>query len=108
MTTTPKKLGQMTLTGSGTQDTVYTVPAATSALIKSIHISNFSLANVRITLWHDGIANSNILLPPTVTILAGGFAHFNGNITMETGDTIRAEAGAASSLTITLHGVEFT
>lgn len=107
MTTTPKKLGQSTLTGSGTQDTLYTVPAATSALIKQIRVVNYSGSDRSVTLWHDGVADSNLILPPVV-ILAGGWAEFDGNLTMETGDTLRAEGSAATSLTVTVYGVQFT
>lgn len=107
MTTTVKKLGQAVLTGSGTQDTLYTVPAATTALIKHIRLVNYSVSDVTVMLWHDGVADSNRILP-AATILAGGWAEFDGAITMETGDTLRAEAGAATSITATVYGVEFT
>lgn len=107
MASTLKKLGQQTLTGSGTQDTLYTVPGSTQAIVKHISVVNYSASACTIKMWHDGTANSNLILPP-VSIDAGGFAEFEGEIVMEAADTLKAEGGAASSITITLHGVEIT
>ena len=107
MTATFKKLGQMTLTGSGTQDTVYSVPANTEAAVKHIRVVNFSASSTTVKMWHDGIADSNLILP-AVTLGAGEWCEFDGVITMDALDTLRAEAGAASSITVTVYGVEMT
>jgi hypothetical protein len=105
-TDTVKKLGQMELTGS--TDTLYTVPGATSALVKHMSIVNTStISGSTVKLWHDGSANVNLIMP-AVTIAAGEWAEFEGTITMETGDTLKAEAQSANIITITVHGVEFT
>lgn len=105
MADTPKKLAQMTLTGGN--DTLYTVPAATSALIKHIRVVNFSGADKTVKLWHDGTTDANIILP-AVNVVAGGWGEFDGAILMETGDTLVALGSAASGITVTVYGVELT
>jgi hypothetical protein len=105
-TDTVKKLGQMELTG-GT-DTVYTVPGVTSTLVKHMSIVNTStVSGSTVRLWHDGSSNVNLIMP-AITIAAGEWAEFEGTITMETGDTLKAEAQIGNVITITVHGVEFT
>jgi hypothetical protein len=51
------------------------------------------------------MADVNEILPPT-TILAGGHAVFKGQISMESLDTLAAEADAASFITLTGYGYE--
>ena len=53
-----KKLGQSQLTGSGTQDTVYTVPAGTVTVCSVIIIANTSAAQRTVNLWHVPNAGS--------------------------------------------------
>jgi hypothetical protein len=105
-TDTVKKLGQMELTG-GT-DTVYTVSGSTSTLIKHMSIVNTStISGSTVKLWHDGSDNMNLIMP-AVTIAAGEWAEFEGTITMEATDTLKAQAAIGNVITITVHGVEFT
>lgn len=102
-----KKLGQGVLTGSGTQDTLYTVPASTEAIVKLIVIVNTSASNRTVEVWHDGVADTNAILP-SLTIEAGGWLEMDGPFTMEAADTLRAEGSAALSLTYTVYGVEIS
>lgn len=55
---TYKKLGQTQLTGSGTQDTIYTVPASTSTVCSVIIIANTASAVRTFKLWHVPNGNS--------------------------------------------------
>lgn len=84
---------------------VYTVPSGTQAIIKSIRVVNTSATATTVKLWNGGSADSNVILPPT-SIDAGGFAEFDGTLTLAAADTIAAQAGAATSLTMTIHGLE--
>jgi hypothetical protein len=86
---------------------VYTVPSGTQAIIKSIRVVNTSATATTVKLWNGGSADSNVILPPT-SIDAGGFAEFDGTLTLAAADTIAAQAGAATSLTMTIHGLELT
>jgi len=102
-----KKLGQGTLTGAGTQDTLYTVPAATSAIVKHIRIVNYGATTVNVKLWHDGTTDTYLILPNTA-IESGGWGEWDGVITMEASDTLSGEASAATSIAYTIYGVEVT
>ena len=100
-----KKLGQGVLTGAATQDTMYTVPADTEAIVKLIVIVNTDSSNHTVEVWHDGHADTNAILP-SITIEAGGWLELDGPFTMEAADTLQAEGSAATSLTYTVYGVE--
>ena len=100
-----KKLGQGVLTGAATQDTMYTVPASTEAIVKLIVIVNTDSSNCTVEVWHDGHADTNAILP-SITIEAGGWLELDGPFTMEAADTLQAEGSAATSLTYTVYGVE--
>lgn len=64
-TDTYKKLGQSQLTGSGTQDVLYTVPADTSTICSVIIIANTASDSKNINLWHvpngDSYGDDNAL-----------------------------------------------
>uniref|UniRef100_A0A6M3J7X0 Uncharacterized protein n=1 Tax=viral metagenome TaxID=1070528 RepID=A0A6M3J7X0_9ZZZZ len=49
---TYKKLGQAQLTGSGTQDILYTVPASTSTVCSVLIIANTSDIMRTVKIWH--------------------------------------------------------
>jgi hypothetical protein len=106
MADTYKKLYQGTLsTASGV---AYTVPSGTQAIVKSMRIVNYHATTATtIKLWQGGSADSNVILPAT-TVDAGGFAEFDGTLTMAAADTIVAQAGAATSITLTIYGLELT
>ena len=94
---------------SSTAATVYTVgaTAGTYVIIKSIRIVNTSGSSVSVKLRHDWQTNPCLILPETY-IDAGGFAEFDGTFTMEPSDTLGAQASAATSLTMTVYGLEIT
>lgn len=98
-----KKLAQVQ--PGTTPTTLYTVPASKVAEIVHIRVVNPTGASHTIKLWHDGSADVNLILP-TVTIDAGGWGEFDGRILMETGDTLVAQADAASAVTATVYGFE--
>ncbi len=85
--------------------TLYTVPAGKAALIKRIVATNPTGTDRTLTLWHDGTANANVILPPA-TILAGGWGEDDGLYVLEAGDTISGQASAASAITVTIYGLE--
>jgi hypothetical protein len=104
MTDTFKKLYQGQPGTSAT--TLYTVPGSTTAIVKHISIVNTASGSTHtIRLWHDGTANSNLILP-VVTMASGGFATFDGTILMEASDTLSAQADAGTVLTVTVYGDE--
>lgn len=61
-----------------TAGTLYTVPASTSTIIKSIHLANPSASDVTAKLTVKGTAAANVILP-AISIVAGGFAVFGSD-----------------------------
>lgn len=87
--------------------TAYTVPAATSSIVKSIRVVNTTATAATFKMWQGGTADANVILPAT-SIDAGGFGEFEGVLTMAAADTLSVQAGTASALTVTIHGLEIT
>lgn len=106
MAETWKKLYQGTLPAASNQ-LLYTVPGATTAIIKHIRIVNYSAATQAVQMWHDGTADSNRILP-SVSIEAGGWGEFEGTILMEASDTLYARTESASAVTVTVYGLEIS
>lgn len=67
------KLDQRQLT-TGTQ-TLYT-SSGTETNVDEIVLVNTSSGAATVTMWHDGVANSNMILPP-ISLGAGEFAIYN-------------------------------
>lgn len=55
--------------------TLYTVPASTTALLKSMFVANPTGMARSIKLWHDGSSDANVILP-SIIIGAGEFAAY--------------------------------
>lgn len=100
-----KQLAQTQAATSATA--VYTAPADTQAIVKHMRIVNTDTVPRWIKLWNNGTSDSNLILPQT-NIPAGGWAEFDGTITMAATNTISAQGEVASKITITIHGAEVT
>jgi hypothetical protein len=96
-----KKLAQAQVASSVA--TIFTATVQTE--IRHIRVANPSGADRTLKLWHDGTTDAFLILP-AVTIKSGGWGEFDGVIYMEAGDTLAAEASAATALTITVYGEE--
>lgn len=83
-TETYKRLGQTQLTGSGTQDTIYTVPGSTSTVCVVIVIANTSGSARTIKLWNVPNGNSpgdaNAILGTVATPANSSIIWNKGNI----------------------------
>jgi len=107
MAETLKKLAQSLI--DTTVEAIYTVPSVTTTIIKHIVITNNTAGAVTgITLYHDGTADLNCILPG-VDLAAGEWGEFEGVITMETGDTLQCKSLTGDDVAaITVYGMEFT
>lgn len=101
-----KKFYGGVLSGSG-PDLIYTVPAGTTAVVKEMHFSNVAAASATITFWQGGSADANLLRPAT-PIGVGESGTYQGALTLAAGDTLYAEASAASAIALQVNGIEFT
>jgi hypothetical protein len=86
---------------------VYTVPANTQTIIRNMIIVNPSGGSCWVKMWTNAATDANIILPE-VTLDAGEWGDDDDAITLEAGDTIRAQAQASTTITLTIHGVELT
>ena len=104
-----KRLAQGRFAGSTAK--IYDVPSSTEAIIKSINISNGSGADREVTLYHAAngeTADNEQLILPGVNVVAGGFAEWEGTMTMAALTEIHGFAAAADVVTYTLWGVEIS
>lgn len=96
--------GPLQLTTSSA--TIYTVPAATTSVIRSIHISrgpSGSSTGFTLSIGADAAATR---LWDAYAILSGDYFSWTGNIVLNAAETLRAFASAATTLTIVVNGVE--
>lgn len=107
MAYTPKRLAQFVATAS--EATYYTVPATKSAIVKNVIVANTSASDRTLSLSivpsGGSAGNSNRIIPGT-NIPAGAVVPFDMTQVMNAGDFISAIASAASSLTLTISGME--
>lgn len=96
-------VGPMLLTNA--EQTLYTVPGATQAIIRSIHIANTSggAATVKLSIGADA-AGTRLL--GDVSIAANVVYDWNGLLVMEAAETLRGQAGTTNVLAITVSGIE--
>lgn len=110
MTDTFKKLDQRQLTSTAAT-LLYTAPAATQTIIKQIKAVNTDSAACTLKIYNPPVStassNANIILP-AISIDAGGFAEFDGTITLAAGEMIYAQASVSNRITITLYGLEIS
>lgn len=93
-------------------ETVYSVPASTSTLIKDIQITNNGATDCYISVWivpsGDSAGDENVLIYQ-FSVPANDFLHWSGfQMISSAGDTIQAVAETADQITLTISGVEIT
>ena len=106
-----KTLGQSNVL-SASNSTIYTVPASTTTLLKTIWICNTTTSDVTLELWNvpngDSATDGNKLMDLR-TIPASDFVVVHTYLPMETaGDTIQAKGSTNVALTVSLYGAEIT
>ena len=106
-----KRLAQQRLPATGGTRKLYDVPADTEAIIKAINISNNTATAREVTLYHtnnaDTADNEQVILPG-VSIGAGGFAEWEGTLTMAATTEIRGWDTVGGEVTITIWGIELS
>ena len=104
-----KLLAQSALTASDA--TIYTVPASTTTVVKSVIICNTATAARTITLHAVASGGSSSVanrVLSALTIGAGETVFLKPDIYMTAGCTLRAFASVAAVVGITVSGVEMT
>lgn len=108
MAYTAVRLGQAAIDTSAS--TIYTTPASTTTIVKSIDIcnTNATATTVRVHLVPSGgsIGTGNAFLYD-YSMAGNAFLSLTGSQVLGTGATLQVQAGA-TGLTITASGVEIT
>ena len=91
-----------------TAGALYTVPANHETIVKNIMVVNNDTEALWFTLIHTvGTTYTEATtIIPEATLPAGGWAEFNGTITMDAADIIGGDVETASKVTITIYGDE--
>lgn len=88
---------------------LYTVPAATKTLIKTVILSNVGGADRTFNiLVKKGAGTSRTISQKNQPLVSSDAFTFSFNIMLEAGDTIRGYADAATAIDYTIFGVEET
>ena len=87
---------------------IYTVPADHEAIVKSIMVVNNDTSTQWFTLFHTQGTTYDVTttIIPAATLPAGGWAVFDGTITMDAADIIGGDVETGSKVTITIYGDE--
>ena len=106
MADTAKRLGGPEAIGTS-EETLYTVPGSTTAIIRNIHIANTttSAAAIKMSIGADA-AGTRIL--GDLSVPANGTYDWSGFMVLAAGETLRATGGTNNALTVTVSGVEVT
>ena len=93
---------------STTAGALYTVPANHETIVKNITVVNNDTEALWFTLFHTtGTTYSEATtIIPEATIAAGGWAEWEGSMTMDASDVLGGDGEHASELTITVWGDE--
>ena len=107
-----KRLAQQRLPATGGTRKLYDVPADTETIIKAINLSNNTATAYEVTLYHtdnnESAADDEQIILPGVSIAAGGFAEWEGTMTMAQLTEIHGWAATADKVTITIWGIELS
>lgn len=107
---TPIKLCQAVLTAADV--TYYTVPGATSVIVKEIVLTNTTVVNVTVSVslvpsaGSAGVGNRILEQVPVAALTTVVLSDFSE--VMPTGEFISAKASAATSITMRASGVTIT
>ena len=93
---------------STTAGALYTVPANHETIIKNITVVNNDTEALWFTLFHTtGTTYTEATtIIPAATIAAGGWAEWEGSMTLDASDVLGGDGEQASELTITVWGDE--
>ena len=104
-----KRLGQSQI-ANGSRTTLYTLGASLTGIIKTIIITNTTGTDATISIWDikngGSYGNANAILKD-LNVPANDFVQITTYLILDTeGDSIQAEAGTATAITINMYGAE--
>lgn len=105
MPTTPKILAEGQLAAA--KGTIYTVPAATQAIIRNVAFGNIGGVTEQVVLYVKKSGGTSKLFSKAQLDM-DEFAHEEDIGTLDAGDELEAETTNAASVDFSVHGVEVT
>ena len=108
MADTPKRIYGPAQPGT-TNGTLYTAPASTTTIVRSIIACNTTASPAKISLAINGTAATVAnCIWEELEIPANGVVDWSGFLVLATTDTLQALQGTSSAITLTINGVEVT
>lgn len=86
--------------------TVYTVPGATTTILRYIRVTNTTGTDRTVTMSIGSDAAATRIFSAVTVLANGGAIDWAGFIPMSAGEVVQAYASAATALTIVIAGVE--
>ena len=85
---------------------LYTVPTSTISVVRNVHVVNEGTvsANFVLSIGTDAATNHRIFYQ--ITIAPNDYFDWTGNIVLAAAETLTGQASLASTLTLTVSGVE--
>lgn len=103
-----ERIAQTLLTGV-TQQAIYTVPAATCALVNKVIITNSGSVGETVELWMGAGSEITQRIIPPMSVPASGIVTLDGGvITLNPADKITGRALSASVINIYIGGAKVT
>ena len=87
---------------------LYTVPASTQTIIKTMIFVNTNVAVRTINIFLKTGGTNRRIVPKDLSLKAQYLMETDQEYTLEAGDTVEGDASAASSIDFTIHGIEET
>lgn len=90
--------------------TVYTAPTATTAIIKSLYLTNLTTGSIGldVIVQKSGSSNNFFLIPSASIPVQASFQPISDTLVLQTGDSIRIGASTVSSSDALLSYMEIT
>lgn len=86
-------------------ETLYTVPGATDTIVKQIVMANTTGSAATVAIGINGVAAADQIVPD-VLIAANSVETLDCAIPLAAGETLEAQQGTASAVTVTVSGYE--
>lgn len=93
---------------AATKGTIYTTPAVTQAIVKSITVVNTDVAARTINLYINSAGTSRRIVPKDLSLAIGACVTVDDVKTLEAGDLIEGDCSAATVADFLISGAENT
>ena len=86
--------------------TIYTAPAGYTGIVLYAHITNYGSSNTTVTVKHVRSSTETEIIKDATVLVNDAYIPLDGKLVLETNDSIKASAGANTTLKIILSVLE--